>query len=77
MSNKNSNYIRASTQLFSGSRSETIKLRDDNFKYKVRDSNKSWLVAFVDPNSGIKSEWDQAAVKLNGKVEMGKVLSRF
>ena len=48
-------------------------MRDDNFKYNVRDSNNSWLVAFVDPNSDIKSEWDQAAVKLSGKVKMGVV----
>ena len=51
-------------------------MRGDNFTYNVRESNKSWLVAFVDPNSNIKSEWDQAAVKLNGKVEMGKVLDK-
>ena len=51
-------------------------MRGDNFTYNVRESNKSWLVAFVDPNSNIKSELDQAAVKLNGKVEMGKVLDK-
>ena len=51
-------------------------MRGDNFTYNVRESNKSWLVAFVDPNSNIKSELDQAAVKLNGKVEMGKVLEK-
>ena len=38
-----------------------------------------WLVVFVDPTQSgksIKSEWDQAAMELSGKVNMGKVFSK-
>ena len=35
-----------------------------------------WLVAFVDPKSGIKSKWNKAALELKGKVKMGKVQNK-
>ena len=54
----------------------TILLTKDNFKSIVMESNEMWLVAFVDTMTGIKSEWDKAAVELNGKVKMGKVQSK-
>ena len=53
----------------------TILLTKDNFTSIVRESNEMWLVAFVDPKSSIKSEWNKAALELNGKVKMGKVQS--
>ena len=38
-----------------------------------------WLVVFIDPTQSgksIKSEWDQAAMELSGKVNLGKVFSK-
>ena len=46
------------------------------------ESNEMWLVVFVDSTNSlshhisIKSEWDQAAKELRGKVNMGKVYSK-
>ena len=46
------------------------------------ESNEMWLVVFVDSTNSlshhisIKSEWDQAARELRGKVNMGKVYSK-
>ena len=43
------------------------------------ESNDMWLVLFVSAkNSGesIKSEWEEVAEKLSGKVKMGKVSSK-
>jgi thioredoxin-like negative regulator of GroEL len=54
-------------------------LTEDNFKSDVMGSIDMWLVLFVSAqNSGvsIKSEWEQAARELRGKVKMGKVFSK-
>ena len=53
----------------------------DNFDSLVKNSYDMWLVAFVDPacetcGKDIKPEWDKAAMKLSGKVKMGKVFSK-
>ena len=53
-------------------------MTEDNFKSDVLESNDMWLVLFVSAqNSGesIKSECEQAARELSGKVKMGKVFS--
>ena len=57
-------------------------LTEDKFKSDVMESNEMWLVVFVDATNSlshhisIKSEWDQAAKELRGKVNMGKVYSK-
>ena len=57
----------------------TILLTVDNFRSNVLESNEMWLVVFIDPTQSgksIKSEWDQAAMILSGKVNLGKVFSK-